>query len=85
MARTPASWHACAVSMAYSANTIGSLYVDATAPAPDRRAAAAMSVGCAGTASVSHCREADISQFWQKRHAELQPAVPKLSTRMPGW
>ena len=84
MVRTPRSWQAAAVSIAYSANTIGSLYVNATASAPSRAAAAAMAPGEASAASVSHCRDVEMSQFWQNRHAELHPAVPKLSTDEPG-
>ena len=40
--------------------------------------------GEAASASVSIWRDFEMSQFWQKRHARLQPAVPNESTAVPG-
>lgn len=47
-------------------------------------AARAMVSGEASSASVSVSRDLLMSQFWQKRHPRLQPAVPKDSTGVPG-
>jgi hypothetical protein len=38
----------------------------------------------AESASVSISLDLEMSQFWQKRQARLQPAVPKESTDDPG-
>lgn len=38
----------------------------------------------AASASVSHSRDLEMSQFWQNLQVRLQPAVPKLSTGVPG-
>ena len=43
-----------------------------------------MTSGAAASASVSNSRDLDMSQFWQKRQARLQPAVPNDSTADPG-
>ncbi len=43
-----------------------------------------MAAGDAASASVSHSRDVEMSQFWQNRQARLHPAVPKLSTEVPG-
>jgi hypothetical protein len=40
--------------------------------------------GLASSLSFSISRERLMSQFWQKEHARLQPAVPKESTGVPG-
>ena len=42
------------------------------------------SPGSAASASVSISRLLEMSQFWQKRQARLQPAVPKENTDVPG-
>lgn len=56
----------------------------ATALQPRADASWAMSRGMAGTPTAVIDRAVEISQFWQKRQARSQPAVPKLSTRDPG-
>ena len=40
--------------------------------------------GGAASASVSISFDFEMSQFWQKRQARLQPAVPNESTDVPG-
>ncbi len=64
--------------------TTGSLYVKATLRQFRSRAAFAIRSGEAWSASVSISRDFEMSQFWQKRQARLQPAVPKDSTDVPG-
>ena len=49
-----------------------------------RTAAAARSSGEAWSARVSISLDLEMSQFWQKRHARLHPAVPNDSTELPG-
>ena len=56
----------------------------ATEAQPSRWAARAIASGEAASASVSSSRDFEMSQFWQKRQARLQPAVPKESTADPG-
>ena len=52
---------------------------------PDAVAEAAASAsGDAASARVSTSFDLEMSQFWQKRQARLQPAVPKDSTELPG-
>src|SRR4029453_4781499 len=80
----PRSRHASATSIAYSMKITGSLYVNATAWQPSLTAASAICSGEAASASVSISRDFDMSQFWQNRHARLQPAVPNDSTGVPG-
>src|SRR5437870_3001562 len=80
----PRSRHASATSIAYSRKTTGSLYVNATLRQPSRTAASAIASGEAASASVSHSRDFQMSQFWQKRQERLQPAVPKERTELPG-
>ena len=63
---------------------VGSLYVKATLRQPSSTAAVAMASGEAASASVSISFDLEMSQFWQKRHARLHPAVPKDSTEVPG-
>ena len=43
-----------------------------------------MASGDAASASVSISFDLEMSQFWQKRQARLQPAVPNESTDVPG-
>ena len=43
-----------------------------------------MPSGAAASASVSISLDLEMSQFWQKRQARLQPAVPNDSTDVPG-
>jgi hypothetical protein len=43
-----------------------------------------MASGVAAAESRSISRDLEMSQFWQNRHARLQPAVPKDSTALPG-
>src|SRR5271169_4518590 len=78
------SRQARATSMAYSMKTTGSLYVKATLRQPSSAAERAMRSGDAESASVSTCRDFEISQFWQNRQARLQPAVPNERTDEPG-
>src|SRR5919204_6220789 len=80
----PRSRHASATSIAYSRKMTGSLYVNATLEQPSRAAASAIVSGDAASASVSSSRDFEMSQFWQKRHARLQPAVPNERTDEPG-
>jgi hypothetical protein len=40
--------------------------------------------GDAGSVSVSVSFDFEMSQFWQKRHARLQPAVPNERIDEPG-
>src|SRR4051812_46533494 len=80
----PASRHASAASMAYSAKITGSLYVNATLRQPDAFAAWAIASGLAASISRSMSRDLEMSQFWQNLHARLQPAVPKEKTALPG-
>jgi hypothetical protein len=58
--------------------------VKATLAHPSVCAAAAIASGEAASASVSSSRDFEMSQFWQKRQARLQPAVPNESTELPG-
>jgi hypothetical protein len=58
--------------------------VKATLEQPSACAASAIVSGDAASASVSISRDFEMSQFWQKRQARLQPAVPKESTDVPG-
>ena len=71
--------------MAYSMKTTGSLYVNATLAAAELDGAIGR---CAPArrhpASVSISRDFEMSQFWQNRHARLQPAVPNERTDVPG-
>src|SRR5438445_8196455 len=80
----PTSWQASATSTAYSRKITGSLYVNATDRQPSSLAALAISSGAASSASVSISLDLLMSQFWQNRHARLQPAVPNDSTDDPG-
>src|SRR5712691_3049774 len=80
----PRSRHASAVSIAYSMKMTGSLYVNATLAQPSSAAASAIAAGYAASARVSSSRDFEMSQFWQKRHDRLHPAVPKESTGVPG-
>src|SRR5687767_7526580 len=80
----PSSRQASATSIAYSMKITGSLYVNATLRQPSRCASAASAAGDASEVSVSISRDLEMSQFWQKRHARLQPAVPNESTDVPG-
>ncbi len=43
-----------------------------------------MASGEAASARVSISRDLEMSQFWQKRQARLQPAVPNEKTGVPG-
>ena len=54
------------------------------APGLERFAARAMVSGEAASARISISRDLLMSQFWQKRQARLQPAVPNDSTGVPG-
>ena len=56
----------------------------ATERHPSLSAASAIASGEASSAKVSTSRDLEMSQFWQKRHARLHPAVPKESTEVPG-
>ncbi len=58
--------------------------MNATLRAPSRWAASAIVSGAASSASVSVSFDLEMSQFWQKRHARLQPAVPNDNTELPG-
>jgi hypothetical protein len=58
--------------------------VKATLRQPSATAARARSSGPAASARVSISRDSEMSQFWQKRQARLQPAVPNDSTALPG-
>ena len=51
---------------------------------PSRSAAPRSADGEASAESVSISRDLEMSQFWQKRQARLQPAVPNESTDEPG-
>jgi hypothetical protein len=51
---------------------------------PSACAASAIAFGDAASASVSVSRDFEMSQFWQKRQARSQPAVPNESTELPG-
>src|SRR4051794_40449539 len=81
---TPAARQARAVSIAYSAQMTGSLYVNATLLQPCRRAASAIASGVATSLSRSTSRDLEMSQFWQNLHPRLQPAVPNDRTLVPG-
>src|SRR6185295_5954958 len=83
-ALTPTSWQALAVSIAYSAQITGSLYVNATLLQPSRTAAAATCSGEASSLSNSISRALLIDQFWQNLQPRLQPAVPNERTLEPG-
>ena len=56
----------------------------ATERQPWAAAVRAMASGVAVAARVSVWRDLEIDQFWQKRQARLQPAVPKERTGVPG-
>src|SRR6266576_31975 len=83
-AAMPATRHASATSIAYSMKIVGSLYVKATLRQPSSLAALAIVAGDAPSARVSISFDFEMSQFWQKRHARLQPAVPNDRTELPG-
>ena len=80
----PRSRHASATSIAYSMKITGSLYVNATLRQPSCSAVRAIVSGDAASARVSISLDLEMSQFWQKRQARLQPAVPNESTGVPG-
>src|SRR5438045_5712769 len=80
----PSARQASATSTAYSKKIVGSLYVNATLRQPSSLAARAIVPGEAASARVSISFDFEMSQFWQKRHARLQPAVPKLKIADPG-
>src|SRR5262245_63431718 len=80
----PRSWQAAATSIAYSMKITGSLYVNATLAHPSSSATSARRAGDAASARVSISLDFEMSQFWQKRHARLHPAVPNDSTDDPG-
>ena len=56
----------------------------ATLAQPLSLATWAMRSGLAWSISRSISRLLEMSQFWQNLQARLQPAVPKLKTRLPG-
>ncbi len=56
----------------------------ATLRQPKRAAVRAIAAGEAASASVSVWRDFEMSQFWQKLQARLQPAVPNDRTGVPG-
>ena len=62
---TPTSRHALAVSMAYSAQMTGSLYVNATLLHPRVFAAVAIASGVACSLNLDTSRDLLMSQFWQ--------------------
>ena len=81
---TPPARQAAATSIAYSMKTTGSLYVNATLRQPSSSGGLRDALGRAESASVSISRDFEMSQFWQKRQARLQPAVPNDRTDEPG-
>ena len=58
--------------------------MNATEAQPSSRAAWAIASGGAASDSRSISFDLEMSQFWQKRQARLQPAVPNDSTEVPG-
>ncbi len=72
------------MSIAYSWNTTGSLYVNAMLLQPSALATRASFSGLAASASVSISRDLEMSQFWQFLHAKLHPAVPNDRIGVPG-
>src|ERR1700676_1498148 len=81
---SPYPFAARQISITYSPQIVGSLYVNAIESHPYFSASKGTSSG--GTAfecTWSWC-DLEMSQFWQKKHPMLQPAVPMLNTRVPG-
>jgi hypothetical protein len=58
--------------------------VNATLRQPSPFAASAIVSGAAAAARVSMSFDFEMSQFWQKRQARLQPAVPNERIDEPG-
>src|SRR4029450_13299529 len=75
---------ALAVSMAYSAQMTGSLYVNATLLQPRNTAVSTIASGAARSHKSVISRDLLIDQFWQNWQPRLHPAVPKESTLVPG-
>jgi hypothetical protein len=71
-----------AVSMMYSNQMVGSVYVKATPLLPLDNASEARSSGL--TYLVGTPADWDMLQFWQKSHVRLQPAGPVERISVPG-
>ena len=72
------------MSVTYSAQITGSLYVYAIDGAPCAIARSTTSSGVFRRSPCSSSFAFEMSQFWQNLQPRLQPAVPKLSTGVPG-
>ena len=72
------------MSITYSPQIVGSLYVNAIDGQPLRIASDTTSSGGTCDDLTWSARDFEISQFWQKKQPMLQPAVPIENTRVPG-
>src|SRR5882762_4532054 len=72
------------MSITYSPQIVGSLYVNAMEGQPLRIASATMSSGGMCVERTWSDLDFEMSQFWQKKQPMLQPAVPSEKTRVPG-
>src|SRR5579885_1042293 len=81
---SPCSSAAAQISITYSPQIVGSLYVNASESQPYSFASGGTSSGESSRECTWSARDFDMSQFWQKKQPMLQPAVPMLKTRVPG-
>src|SRR5580704_5627097 len=81
---SPASFAALQMSITYSPQIVGSLYVNAIESQWLRTASSTTSSGGTYDEPTWSARDFEMSQFWQKKQPMLQPAVPMEKTRVPG-
>src|ERR1700739_3729950 len=72
------------MSITYSPQMVGSLYVKAMESQPYLSASIGTSSGGTCCERTWSACDFEMSQFWQKKQPMLQPAVPMLKTRVPG-
>ena len=72
------------MSITYSPQIVGSLYVNASDSHPYFIAKSGTSSGGISCERTWSERDFEMSQFWQKKQPMLQPAVPMLKMRVPG-
>src|ERR1700733_7780651 len=80
----PYSFATWQMSITYSPQIVGSLYVNAIEGHPCRMASRTTSSGGTYDECTWSDRDFEMSQFWQKKQPILQPAVPMEKTRVPG-
>src|SRR5580658_7321295 len=81
---SPYSFAAWQMSITYSPQIVGSLYVNAIEGHPLRIARSTTSSGGMYDEFTWSDRDFEMSQFWQKKQPMLHPAVPIENTRVPG-